>query len=431
MTQPLPAFRRPLFHLLRARLLEPRRFLQVLWGPRQAGKTTLVQQVAAELDLPFHYASADFPGLQNRMWLEQQWEMGRRLAREGPPPPAGQRAASGRQARPSRDGLPPWGPGGPAGSGAVLILDEVQKVQDWSAVVKGLWDEDTRQGLPLRVVVLGSAPVLVQKGLAESLAGRFEVIRVGHWSFQEMQQAFGWGLDTFLYFGGYPGSAWLVEDEARWERYVLDSLVETTLSRDLLLHHRVEKPALLRQLFELARRYSGEVLSYQKMLGQLQDAGNTVTLAHYLHLLGQVWMVKGLEKFSGSEVRRRGSSPKLQVMNMALASAGRGLSFQQVRADPERWGRWVESAVGAHLANLAETRGWRLMYWRDRGREVDYVVDTGSRLTALEVRSGGRPKGFEGLEAFRRAFGPHGVLVVGQGGLTLEEFFVAGAEVLE
>jgi len=154
--------------------------------------------------------------------------------------------------------------------------------------VKRLWDEDSRLGHDLKVVLLGSAPLLVQRGLSESLTGRFEVLRVSHWSFGEMRSAFGFSLDDYLYFGGYPGAAPLASDPGRWVRYVLDALIETTISRDVLLMTRVDKPALLRRLFELSCRYSGQVLSYTKMLGQLQDAGNSTTLAHYLDLLAGV-----------------------------------------------------------------------------------------------------------------------------------------------
>jgi uncharacterized protein len=397
VTEAKPTYRRLIFSTILTRLREPRRFIQVLAGPRQSGKTTLARQALAACDLPSHYASADLPSPQDKLWIFQQWEAARRLA-------------------------------GQSSAGSILVLDEVQKVGDWSAVVKGLWDEDGRRGIPLRVLVLGSAPLLVQRGLSESLAGRFEVIRVPHWSYGEMKDAFGWSLEQYVYFGGYPGAAPLVEDEERWTRYVLDALVETTLSRDILLLTRVDKPALLRQLFELARSYSGQVLSYQKMLGQLQDAGNTTTLAHYLNLLSGVGMVKGLQKHSGSLVRRRGSSPKLQILNSALMTAGSGVSFSEARGDPEFWGRLVESAAGAHLVNMAAERGWEVSYWRDRGREVDFVVQAGRTVSAVEVKSGARRETLPGMEAFHRAFAPDRTLLVGGGGMPLEEFLQGGPE---
>jgi len=397
LTEAKPTYRRPIFSTILTRLREPRRFIQVLAGPRQSGKTTLARQALAACELPSHYASADLPSPQDKLWIFQQWEAGRRLA-------------------------------GDSAAGSILVLDEVQKVGDWSAVVKGLWDEDERRGTPLKVLVLGSAPLLVQRGLSESLAGRFEVVRVPHWSYREMKDAFGWSLEQYVYFGGYPGAAPLVEDEERWTRYVLDALVETTLSRDILLLTRVDKPALLRQLFELARSYSGQVLSYQKMLGQLHDAGNTTTLAHYLNLLSGVGMVTGIQKYSGSLVRRRGSSPKLQVLNTALMTAGSGVSFSEARRDPEFWGRLVESAAGAHLVSMAADRGWDVSYWRDRGREVDFVVQAGRAVSAVEVKSGARREALPGMEAFHRAFAPERTLLVGVGGMPLEAFFQAGPE---
>lgn len=243
-----------------------------------------------------------------------------------------------------------------------------------------------------------------------------------HWSFLEMEQAFGWSLDRYIFFGGYPGAAPLVDDPGRWKRYIKDALIETTISRDVLLLTRVDKPALLRRLFELACAYSGQVLSYQKMMGQLQDAGNTTTLAHYLDLLGAAGMVVGLSQFTGEQVRRRASSPKLLVLNTALMSAQSGLDFDQARADGEWWGRVVESAVGAHLANAAASGECEVFYWRDRNREVDFVVRAGGRLTAVEVKSGRRPVALPGMAAFASAFQPDRMLLVGRGGIALEEF---------
>src|SRR5205807_8790309 len=240
----------------------------------------------------------------------------------------------------------------------------------------------------LKVVLLGSAPLLVQRGLTESLAGRFEVLHLPHWSFAEMRAAFGFSLEEYVYFGGYPGAASLVHEPDRWRRYILDALIETTIARDVLLLTRVDKPALLRRLFELGCRYSGQVLSYTKMLGQLHEAGNTTTLAHYLELLGGAGLLTGLAKYSGRAVRQRGSSPKLQVLNTALMSAQSGLSLDEARADREFWGRLVESAVGAHLANSAAVGECELFYWREGSREVDFVVRVGRTLTAIEVKSG-------------------------------------------
>lgn len=385
-----PLFERSQAAVLRSRLAEPRRFIQVVAGPRQVGKTTLVQSVIEAGDRPHRYASADSPGLRPIAWLDQQWEAARLQA-----------ASSG---------------------GSVLVLDEVQKLPDWSAEVKRLWDEDTRRRIPLKVVLLGSAPLLIARGLGESLAGRFEVVHLRHWSLAEMRAAFGWGWEQWVFFGGYPGAAPLTGDEARWARYVNDSLVETSISRDVLMLSRVDKPALMRRLFELGCRYSGQVLSFTKMQGTLQDAGNTVTLAHYLELLDAAGVMTGLQKWAGDAARRRGSSPKLQAYDNALVSATAGLRFDEVRADPERWGRLVESAVGAHLAAAAATGGCELFWWRERDREVDFVARRGGRITAIEVKSGRSPASLPGMAAFVDAFRPARTLLVGGQGIPVDEF---------
>ncbi len=378
--------------VLASRLTEPRRFLHVVAGPRQVGKTTLVQQVLEQLDHPSIFISADEPTLRDGAWLAAQWERARVLARD-----------SGKQ-------------------GAVFALDEAQKIPNWSEVVKRHWDEDTRHHLPLRVVLLGSAPLLVQRGLSESLAGRFENLHLPHWSLTEMQTAFGFTPEQYLYFGGYPGAAPLAGDHSRWRRYLLDALVETTIARDVLLLTRVDKPALLRRLFELGCRYSGQVLSYTKMLGQLHDAGNTTTLAHYLELLAGVGMLTGLPKYAGKAVRSRGSSPKLQVFNTALLTALSGLTPTEARANGEFWGRLTESAVGAHLANAAASGDCELFYWREGNREVDFVLKSGRTVVGIEVKSGRAALAHSGLAAFNEAFKPKRTLLVGGDGIPVNEF---------
>jgi hypothetical protein len=342
------------------------------------------------LSVPVRYASADEPTLRGPDWISQQWE-------------AARLEATGK-------------------TGAVLVLDEIQKIPAWSETVKRLWDEDTRKKRPLKVVLLGSGPLLMAQGLTESLAGRFETLRLPHWSLTEMVAAFGWSLDQYLYFGGYPGAAPLIGDPGRWARYIADSLIETSIARDVLLLTRVDKPALLRRVFELACRYSGQVLSYTKMIGQLQDAGNTTTLAHYLDLLAGAGMVCGLPKYAGDAARSRGSSPKLQVLNTALMTVTAGVSPEDARSDREFRGRLIESAVGAHLANAAAAGDCELYYWRDRGQEVDFVVKARSGLTAIEVKSGRAPQAHPGTAAFSAAFKVKRALLVGADGVSVEEF---------
>ena len=391
-----PSYRRPVGEILWKRLQEPRRFIQVLSGPRQAGKTTLVRQVLDECTFPVHYASADEPLLRSNVWLDEQWNTARNMLQNDD------------------------------GKTSLLVVDEAQKIPNWSETVKRLWDEDASAGRNLKVILLESAPLLVQKGLTESLAGRFEIIHVSHWSYAEMRDAFGWDLSTYIAYGGYPGAAPLVSDPSRWTRYILDALVETSISRDVLLLTRVDKPALLRQLFELACSYSGQILSYTKMLGQLVDAGNTTTLAHYLALLEGAGMVLGLTKYSGSTARRRASSPKLQVMNTALMTALSGFELRDSQADPTHWGRLVESSIGAHLAN-AQARGeCRVFYWREGDREIDFVVEFGRRtLIAIEVKSGIAPLNHRGMETFNLRYHPNRMLMIGEGGIPIEDFLAS------
>ena len=389
----MKVIKRKTFSVLCDRLGQERRFLQVLAGPRQVGKTTLAQQVREKLAMPSHYAAADAVGPSPSAWLETEWEKARVLAGESP-------------------------------KGASLFLDEVQKIPDWAALVKKLWDEDTRRHRPLRVVLLGSSQLLLMSGLTESLAGRFEMIPVPHWSFSEMREAFGFTVDDFVRWGGYPGAAPLVGDPPRWLAYVRDSLIETTVSRDILYLVRVDKPALLRRLFELGCLYSGQVLTYQKMLGQMQERGNVVTLAHYLELLSGAGLLTGLDRYSGSRVSRRGSSPKLLALNNALITALRPDDAEE----SEVRGRLVETAVGAHLLRGAQASGFEVSWWREANREVDFVMRKGRKLVAIEVKSGRRRGALPGLDLFARRHPAVRRLLVGADGIDLEDFLLADPE---
>ena len=393
---------------------EPHRLIS-LFGPRQTGKTTIVQQALWKIgQTPQKYLAVDRPWPpadsisplagdtplsppreRDAVWLEERWVEARDEA-----------ARYGR---------------------SVLVFDEIQKIPGWSEAVKGLWDADRDSGCPLHVVVLGSAPLLMQSGLIESLTGRFESVPVTHWSFLEIADAFGLDLQRYLYFGAYPGAARYVSDENRWRSYVANSIIEPTIERDILALTRVDKPALLRRLFELGTDYSGQMLSYTKMLGQLQDAGNTTTLARYLHLLSGAGLLAGLPKFSKSPHRVRASSPKLCVLNTALMTVASGYSFEQAVADRTFWGRIVESAVGAHLFNTA-TPDIRLHYWRDGALEVDFVLRRGPRVIAVEVKSGLGRSRLQGLEAFEKRFSPIRSLLVGKGGVSLADFLSVPAD---
>lgn len=396
-TSGTPSFQRAQAAVLKSRLAEPRRFLQIVAGPRQVGKTTMVHQVLQDLGSPHLYGSADEPTPGDTTWIATRWERARALARE--------------------HGL------------AVLALDEVQKVPQWSETVKRLWDEDSAAGTPLHVVLLGSAPLLVRRGLTESLSGRFEILHLSHWSFLEMRRAFGFGIEDHIIYGGYPGAAALIDDGARWREYVLGALVESTIARDVLLMSRVDKPALLRRLFELGCHYSGQILSLTKLMGQLQDAGNTTTLSHYLDLLCKAGMLTGLQKYAGQAARRRASSPKFQVFNTALLTALMGSPPPSLaELEPAVRGRLVESAVGAHLLNDAAVARRELFYWRDRNREVDFVVPVGTELLAIEVKSGRSRDVRPGLGAFCEAFPRAHPLLVGGEGIPVEEFLSHSAD---
>ncbi|MBS0286135.1 MAG: ATP-binding protein [Proteobacteria bacterium] len=390
-------FTRPVYKVVFTRVKEPRKFIQVIAGPRQVGKTTLIKKLLSEIKIPTHYASADLPTLQDIPWIEQQWEIGRHKAKA-------------------------------ANNSALLVLDEIQKIPNWSEKVKSLWDQDSFDDIPLKVVILGSSPLLIQRGLTESLAGRFETIHMTHWSYEEMKDAFGWDLNQYIYFGGYPGSADLIRDELRWQDYINQSLIETSISRDILLMTRVDKPALLRRVFELGCFYSSQILSYQKMLGQLSDAGNATTLAHYLTLLSGAGMLTGLNKFSGKIVLQKASSPKFQVYNTALMSAQKQKSYQIALEDQPYWGRLVESAVGAFLINESLKYKFEVFYWRERNKEVDFILQKGDKIIAIEVKSGLNNKATSGSLDFQKKYHPNKMLLIGKGGIALEDFFCTHIE---
>jgi len=388
-------FKRKYFNDIQRRLAEARKFIQVLAGPRQSGKTTLIQQVMNGIKIPSYYVTTDAVDASSSVWIEQQWEIARmKLKREAM----------------SKDFL--------------FVVDEIQKIPNWTETIKRLWDEDTINNIPLKLVLLGSSPLLIQKGMTETLAGRFELIRIPHWSFSEMRDAFDYSLNQFFYFGGYPGAAPLVKDEQRWKNYVKDSLIETTVSRDIFMMSRVDKPILLKRLFEFGCQYSGQILSFNKILGQLQDAGNTTTLAHYLELLTSAGMLTGLQKYSSGRIKQRSSSPKFQVLNTALISAQSGESFRDAKLNFEFWGHLVESAVGAHLINESINTGLEIFYWRERNREVDFVLKKDDRIIALEIKTGKKEVTLPGIEEFSRKYDTHKKLLLGKGGLEFKDFFV-------
>lgn len=384
-------YKRETYHLLSERLMEPRSFVQVVMGPRQVGKSTVVRQVLADIGKPYLLYSADTVASTDSTWISECWKMARLQLRAQ-----------------NSDEL-------------ILVIDEIQKLKNWSEYVKKEWDADSLDGVNIKVVLLGSSRVLLERGLAESMMGRFEEIRMSHWSYVEMRDAFGFSLEQYVYYGGYPGAAALVRNPERWDNYVSGAIVDATINKDILMDSPVSKPALLRQTFELAVAYSGKILSLTKMLGSLQDAGNTVTLSGYLNLLGDSGLVTGLQKYSADLARRRASIPKYQVFNNALLSAGSSMSFREAIADKKYWGQCFESAIGAYIINQGFVHRFEVMYWRDGNDEVDFVLRKKQRVVAIEVKSNGEGM-TKGLKRFRDLFNPFAAFVVGDSGMKAEEF---------
>lgn len=383
-------FTRILVSQLEKRLKEPRKFIQIVVGPRQTGKTTAVVQALEKLTIQQHFVSADDPNLVSVEWLRNEWEQARALTKTGE---------------------------------AILIIDEIQKINKWSSIVKLLWDEDCRLSVPLKVVLTGSSSLLLQKGPTESLMGRFEILYSPHWNYAECKEAFGYSLEDFLFFGGYPGAATLIKDEKRWARYMGASIIEPTISQDILMMEEVRKPALLRALFVLGSGYSAQELSFTKLLGQLQDAGNTVTLAHYLELLTRANILTGLQNYSGNQIRIRKSSPRFMVYDTSLMTYAVGSNRRRLLENAVERGRLVESAVGAYLLARGKEEGFEVYWWRDRNNEVDFVLKNGSSLTAIEVKSG-RVKNTGGSLLFKKMYPEALSLVIGSVNLSLEDFLL-------
>lgn len=331
--------------------------MQFIVGPRQTGKSTMFSQALEHVDLERHVVSADDVIDPNEDWLRTEWQQARNM--------------SGSSKRP-----------------VLLVIDEVQKVRHWSVAVKGLYDRDRREQVPVKAILTGSSSLLLQKGLEESLMGRFEIIRSPHWGFAECKAAFGFSLDDYLFYGGYPGAAIFAGNPIRWATYVRDAIIEPTISRDVLSLEDVRKPALMRAVFRLAAAYSGQELSYNKMLGQLQDAGNTVTIAGYLELLSKAGMACALPKFSDKELTKRRSTPRLMVFDTSLMTSLSDKGKEALLGDPALRGHLVESSVGARLLARAQQEGFEVSWWREKNEEVDFVLRRGASLSAIEVKSG-------------------------------------------
>lgn len=384
-------YKRAEYQVIMNRLKEPRKFIQVVMGPRQVGKSTVVKQVLQDLDMPYQLFSADNVPASNTAWVSNCWAAVRSLK--------------------ENKGL----------ESIILVIDEIQKISNWSEVVKKEWDSDTFHDCNIKVLLLGSSRVLLEKGLSESLGGRFEEIRMTHWSYREMNECFGFTLDQYLFYGGYPGAADLIGDTDRWEQYIQSAIIDATINKDILMNTPIGKPALLRQTFELGASYSGKLLSLNKMLGSLQDAGNTVTLAGYVNLLDESGLLCGLRKYSIDMARRRASIPKFQVYNNALKMVYNPHTFEQAMMDRTVWGHIFESGIGAWIVSQAFVHRIEVFYWRDRDDEVDFILRKKGSVVAIEVKSNAEKK-TDGLAVFLEKFNPKSAFIVGDGGISAEEF---------
>lgn len=384
-------YERKQLKIIQSRISERKNLIQVITGPRQVGKTTLAGQLTNKIKIPFHFVSADAIPSSNSIWIQQQWDFVRAKLK-------------------SSDS-----------SVYLLVIDEIQKINNWSELVKKEWDKDRRQNINIRVILLGSSTLLIAKGLNESLMGRFELLQLPHWSYSELAEAFDFSAEDFVYFGGYPGSAHLIEDESRWKDYIRNSIIEPTISKDILQLTNIQKPALLKNLFELGCIFSGEVLSYTKILGQLTDAGNTTTLSQYQKLLDEAWLLSGIQKFSGPKIKSRSSSPKWLVYNTSLSSVYDDSDFKSIKNDQVKWGRKVEQAVGTHLINFARVNNFQIFYWREVNDEVDFIIQRGKKIIPVEVKIG-KIKSHKGLNAFSNKYNTSNVILISDDAFKWQEF---------
>lgn len=384
-------FKRSEYQKIKTRLEENRKFIQVVMGARQIGKSTVVKQVLNDLTQPYQFFSADNVPATNTGWISNCWAATRSLKENNG-----------------------W-------ESVILVIDEIQKITNWSEAVKKEWDNDTFNDINIKVLLLGSSRVLLERGLSESLAGRFEEIRMSHWSYKEMKECFGFNVDQYLFYGGYPGAATLINDNDRFEQYIQSAIIDATINKDILMDTPISKPALLKQTFELGAAYSGNLLSLNKMLGSLQDAGNTSTLAGYINLLNESGLLCGLHKYSVDMSRRKASIPKFQAYNNALKMVYSPLTFEQAILDRKAWGHILESGIGAYLVSQAFIHRIEVFYWRERNDEVDFILQKKGSIVAIEVKSNAE-KRTDGLDKFRQTFNPKSSFIVGDGGVRVEDF---------
>ena len=384
-------YKRPLFYKLLTRLQEPRMFIQVMAGPRQVGKTTIALSLQNELKGLVEYHSADDVAGNTSTWIDQVWESIRiRMKLQ-------------------------------ESNEAIIIFDEIQKITNWSETVKKHWDYDSRNNINIKPILLGSSRLLLMDGLSESLLGRYELSYAGHWGFDEMANAFGYTLDEFLWFGGYPGAAKIKSDEVRFKEYIINSIIEPTLTKDILLTTKIDKPALLRQLFEVSVECSSRILSYNKLIGQLQDVGNTTTLSKYMQLLNHAGLLSGINKFSGLNLTSKGTIPKFLVHNSAIYTAYKRDSFIEIYSNPVKWGHIIENAVGVYLIDqIKSNTNISLFYWRENDIEIDFVILHGDQIIGLEVKSGNKSISEKATKLFKQRYPDSTLILIGKHGIPID-----------
>lgn len=341
----------------------PKRFeskqplLQVILGPRQVGKTTtvlkLINEQYAERGM---YVSADQVFNADAQWLRTCWL----------------EAQAGKK---------------------ILFIDEIQKSHNWAEAIKALYDESKRIKKLFPCVLLGSSSLEIQKGLTESLTGRFQLIRAHHWNYQESKKGYDLSFEKYLSYGGYPGSYQFI-DSADWADYVKNSIISTAVEKDILQFRSVKNPALFKQAFDILVSYPAQEISYNKLLGQLQDRGNVELIKYYISLFEGAFLIKTLEKYSPKTIKRKSSSPKI----LPLAPCMPSLQWGGEHTSAEK-GRIFELIVGCQLVRTGE----ELFYWREGNAEVDFVLKQGKNVWAIEVKSG-RKKSDKGLQQFKKNF---------------------------
>ena len=412
----LPYYVRPIKQDILKYLDGKPKHMLMLWGPRQSGKSTLIQQTLRHYPGPYQYINVDdfepehiidFPELMQKpkssrlsLWMREHWQKARSCAQASSQP-------------------------------FVLVIDEVQMIPNWAQRVKGMYDRDRWDGHQVHVVLLGSSPRNLQKGISESLLGRFYPMDIPHWSYSEMKEAFGFSVDDYIFYGGYPGAASYAgpDQYLEWKNYVQTAVIDGNLERDIFELIEIHYPDVMDQVFKIGAHASSQLMDIKKVIEKFtyetqqqlkKEDFPHILVMRYLTILSKVSMLTSITKYARDPFKRR-RTPKFQVLNTGLMSATHTLTFEEAKQSPAYWGRLAESAVGAHLLNTLHPSA-SLHYWRYNGDEVDFVVDRTITLTAIEVKTAKKNKPLKGLQTFCQKFPVTRSLVVGTGGISFEEF---------